>query len=340
MDSSKKQPNWPLLAGARFVLALIVVLSHMRGYPGFKLATFADFIGSLGCVMAFFMISGYSIAHSISQRPEKFLIRRFWRIWPTYLFSFFALTLPAAFLCMNVKTSQAVGNMFLLQGILVPVLESNSAAWSLAIEELLYLLSPIFRRTPTKVLLILIGFSSTLYAFSAPLGITRFAGEIGGRGVVCCAWAWLLGFVYYRHMDKKWALHALVFLPVLLMGASNQLLGELQCAVVLATAQLLIYSPEIKPLSKITADTLSWLGNVSYPLYLCHMPLLFLLHLWKFAKDKPFVYLVVAGALSMLVYHFIDAPNRCRLNNTLPCWLESMVRWFMRKFASIFPASA
>ncbi len=308
----KLNTNWSVLAGLRFTLASIVFFSHMGGYHHFRPCEFADFLGSLGAVMAFFMISGYSIAHSITNRPERFILRRIWRIWPTYLFTFFVLTLPVTFFFVTYTGWQIVGNALLLQGLFIPVLESNSSTWSLAIEELLYYCSPLFQRTHTFVLAGLIAISSLFYFYSDQLGWTRFAGEVAGRGVICCAWAWLLGFVYYRHADNTLAKISLIFIPVMLMGACNQLPGKLQCSVVLGTALLLIYSPSITTLSEKMNRRLNWLGNISYPLYICHAPIWFVLSTIHFLKNSATAFIVVVFGMSIFIYHYIDAPNRGR----------------------------
>ena len=75
-------PNWPLLAGLRFVLALIVAMLHVS----FEVAdgTFVYYrkFGGSAAVAIFLLVSGYCMAHSYGKEPEGFYRRRFWRIWP------------------------------------------------------------------------------------------------------------------------------------------------------------------------------------------------------------------------------------------------------------------
>ncbi len=324
--------NWSLLAAIRFFLAMIVLFSHWGGYTDFSplvhhgksLVNFAHYLGSFAAVIAFFMISGYSIAHSITKKPEKFLLRRIWRIWPTYFFCYFAFVLPLA-IKHNASTGQIIGNAFMMQGYFTTAINANIVSWSLAIEEGLYLLSPIFRRTPNVILLIIIGISGDLYAHSPFLNWTRYAGEAGGHGFICCAWAWLLGFLYYRNFNKSWSKCLLLFLPVLLMGVYNQLPGTIQCALVLGVALALIYSPHIKISSPVVNKFLTWLGNISYQVYICHGSfsacLLMILTYFGYTEDKwnqhPYRVVFLVLIVSAAIYHFIDAPNRKRWTSPL-----------------------
>ena len=147
--------HWAALAGMRFFLSLIVYIGHLGGTIGKTRFTNAwEDLGELAAVLAFFIISGFSIANSIEQRPRGYIVRRVWRIWPTYLFSFFCCTLPAVVLLprftnqypadQTVTWEMVIGNLLMLQGLIVPVLEANAATWTLAIEEWCYLADPCF----------------------------------------------------------------------------------------------------------------------------------------------------------------------------------------------------
>lgn len=159
-DAPPSPTHWAVLAGTRFFLSLIVFFGHAGGFLGKTGFTAAwEDLGELAAVLAFFVISGFSIAHSIEQRPRGYIVRRLWRIWPTYLFSFFCCTLPVVLLTplwtaktaadQTVTNGMILGNLFMLQGLLVPVLEANAATWTLAIEEWCYLAAPL-RPTSTE----------------------------------------------------------------------------------------------------------------------------------------------------------------------------------------------
>src|ERR1700677_387813 len=133
---SPSQDHWAALAATRFLLSLIVLFGHLGGIGvGGEITKGFTNYGELAAVVGFFIISGFSIGNSISQRPKRYIIRRIWRIWPTYLFSFSCCTLPAAWVLarpqfeyyggQQITTVMIVGNLYMLQGLLVQTMETN-----------------------------------------------------------------------------------------------------------------------------------------------------------------------------------------------------------------------
>jgi len=337
--------HWALLAAARIVLSTIVYLGHLGGILGDNKYTRGWWnYGELAAVLGFFIISGFSIGHSIEQRPKRYLLRRLWRIWPTYLFSFFCCTLPAVFLLprytsaypadQQVTNWMIFGNLFMLQGIFMPALEANAATWTLAVEEWFYLAAPIFRRCGSWLLAVIVIISSYCYLHAMSLGWKRFASETGGVSHLCFAWAWLLGFLFYRHRNSIWAKAVLILLPVWLICRANEL-GGVRSAFTLAASTLAIaFGGELMSalsgsLPQCLAEiewrrgrvfALRWdhvrkllvfLGNVSYPLYIVHYPIFLLLcHLTRY--HNPLGYAILVLLLCVAVYYVIDKPNRPR----------------------------
>lgn len=337
--------HWALLAATRFVLSMIVYLGHLGGTIGNNQFTHAWWnYGELAAVVGFFIISGFSIGHSIDQRPKRYLLRRLWRIWPTYLFSFFCCTLPAVFILpkhtsaypadQHVTHWMIFGNLFMLQGIFIPVLEANAAIWTLAIEEWCYLAGPIFRRSGSWLLAAIILVSSYCYAHAAGWGWIRFAGQTGAVSHVSFVWAWLLGFFFYRHRNSIWAHAALVLLPVWLICRANELGGLRSPFTVVASTLVIAFGGKLmlsisgslpQHLAEIEwrrgrifvfrwdhfRELLIFLGNVSYPLYIVHYPVFFLLfYLTKYRSHLGYGVLVML--LCVVVYFAIDKPNRSR----------------------------
>ena len=221
--------HWAMLAGTRFALATIVLLGHLYQCTGDQLAisVLGFNLAMLSAVVAFFVISGFSIAHSISTRPKGFYTRRIWRIWPVYL-ACFAMALYVAYRFAPRPSSgwQVLGNLLLLQGLVTPVLEANAASWTLAIEEWLYVLAPIFRRLPAIALCALAGASAFWYAVAANHGVHRFTIQVHGISFAAFAWPWLFGFVFYFYRDHWAAKLALLILPVFLISWANELGGR------------------------------------------------------------------------------------------------------------------
>lgn len=330
--------HWAVLAASRFFLSMIVYLGHLGGTIGYNKFTKSwwDF-GELAAVVGFFVISGFSIANSIEQRPQRYILRRLWRIWPTYLFSFALCTLPAVYLLpqytheypanQQVTTGMIVGNLFMLQGLLVPTLEANAATWTLAIEEWCYLGAPLFRRCPTWVLSGMILGSAYCYSHASSFGWHRFAGQNHGIGHISFVWAWLLGFVFFRHRRSPWAYVALFLLPVWLLTGANELGGS-RSAFTLVAAMLaigfggkMLRLPEVlvdwkagiavKLRSEHVREFLVFLGNISFPLYIVHYPVFFLLRHTTFNRSYS-AYGFGVLLLCVVVYYLVDKPNRKR----------------------------
>jgi peptidoglycan/LPS O-acetylase OafA/YrhL len=89
--------QWKVLAGLRFFLAWIVVCYHLKNFiPDYGkdfLCTFGKLNG-LTAVLGFLLISGYSIAHSLTKNPEGFYNRRFLRIYPLYFCAVIVSLIP------------------------------------------------------------------------------------------------------------------------------------------------------------------------------------------------------------------------------------------------------
>src|SRR5437764_14595456 len=71
---------WPLLAGLRFFFAAWVLFDHTYNFGPADRAMPIFTQSGLVAVMCFLVISGFSIHHSIVNRPEGYGASRFWRI--------------------------------------------------------------------------------------------------------------------------------------------------------------------------------------------------------------------------------------------------------------------
>ena len=324
------EDQWAILAGTRFVLANIVFFSHIQSAKSQSLE-----MATMAAVLGFFMVSGFSIAHSISSRPKGYIRRRIWRIWPTYLFSFFVLTLPGVWFALAVHGTsyygpipslvyKLAGTLFMLQGLLMPPFGPSGPTWTLAIEEWFYLLAPLFRRLSTLMLCVLIAASARWYLIVAKGGATLFPGQIHGVSHTALAWSWLIGFVFFFRRDKPWARLGILMLPVFLVGLANYIIGGLISFTMVFSSVAIVFSNQIPLRSERLRQVLNYLGNLSYPLYILHAPVMTLLDLGFGSRPKfsALPYTVVCYTISALVYRYIDAPNRVsgqyRIPKSLP----------------------
>jgi peptidoglycan/LPS O-acetylase OafA/YrhL len=315
--------KWEILAGLRFFLALVVVSDHLIDmFPGtggiwkglYKLGGFSAVIG-------FFLVSGYSIAHSITQNQIGFYKRRFLRIYPLYvcaiLFSLFSAHL-AGFKIYELKHDFAfpslntiAGNLFLTQGFLVRYIAPDPALWTLSIEWFYYLLAPIFLRLSHKALIALICFSSTLFMFFPycveyiiPDKSYHYSCFLYGLASVLLMWAWLLGFFYFFNKNRVFAKILVITLGCVLLE-QNQVVGSRWAiSTYILSSLTLIYSSNIQ-IPKIFLGALNSLGELSYPLYLFHVPS-FILVYSMFGVKEPTLLVAFALTVSMIFYYSVD----------------------------------
>jgi peptidoglycan/LPS O-acetylase OafA/YrhL len=232
-------------------------------------------------VIGFLLLSGYSIAASLDREQEGFYRRRFLRIYPLYFFSIlFAVILEAwlgGHIVMGPNTYDslgymtALGNLFFLQTFLVKPVQSNLVVWSLAIEVFYYVLAPLFARLPRQWLLAIIAFSSLCYALPEH-------SDWGLVYLVLCKfkalnylWCWLLGFMLWRDRSPLTIALALVGIPQLILGADTPQVLAVATYILVLT---LIFAAGHISLSKWFKAFANYLGDISYPLYLLHLPTL------------------------------------------------------------------
>lgn len=277
-----KPALWPLLGATRFYLALMVACAHLRSTDFFfarnPLVSAIDFIGGYPAVLAFLVISGFSIAASHTKSPEGFYGRRLLRVWPLYLLSIVAgcATFYGYGGLAGVNgmppTSQIIQNMFFLQGWSTCAIMANLPLWSIAIEVACYALTPIFARLSTPSLLLIAMSSEALY-FAAPY-LTEHPRPplfmVHGQAVAVLMWVWLLGFIAYR--SKRLASAA----------------AKLSCP-------------------KWASVAGQRLGDASYPLYLIHSPLYIAIIRLEWHMSS-LVALVLAIGLAVLLDRYFDKP--------------------------------
>jgi peptidoglycan/LPS O-acetylase OafA/YrhL len=326
-EHEPKSDQWAVLGALRFVLALIVLICHTK--VCLHVPDLDDIIGSFGAVIGFLMVSGYSISASIHRDPDpkRFYVRRVKRIFPLALASLLITLIPLALFGHNqtlpsgqvIKFPTAVGfigNIFQLQGLLVPFNAFDAPLWSLSIECLFYLLAPLFKKSSLQVLFALIVLSCVAWIWHNFVSHTSIVEERHGIGAVCLLWAWLAGFVYQRHKDSPLAIVALIAPGVLLTVPlhTSGLYGGTPVVVVLSALTVLT-ATQIKIPKKLSEIT-SYLGEISYPLYISHWPILLIMNgLFQSGHLRThhvIFALVPCFLVSVVLYHAVDIPIRKR----------------------------
>jgi len=310
MAKKSADSRWSVLALLRFLLAMIVLSTHWvwflpLKYPAIRL----NELGGVEAVLSFLVISGYSIAHSITQKSEGFYKRRILRIYPLYvaavLFSLVPFSTGAQilrderFFVPRPLPAVVLGNIVFLQNTVCRAIESNPLVWTLGIEVLLYALAPWFNRRSSKFLLILAAVSAGMFAAYPYLHWDYYSKLLYGLPFLLMAWAWLCGFVLFRHQGNIALEIGLTILSTGLIVLNHSVDGPLSIVTIAVSTAVIALSPRIR-LPQIGCRLFNFLGDLSYPLYLFHFPV-FLLFYCILLWDSPFVLLIGAILVSTVM---------------------------------------
>jgi peptidoglycan/LPS O-acetylase OafA/YrhL len=317
--------SWKILGGLRFALAMIVLFGHLARFvpdqdPINKGLLLFGGLGAVAAVFCFLVISGFSIAHSITVAPRGYFRRRMIRIYPLYFFSILLALLPFLFTPSPIRTlagvfelpeaGTIVGNLVLLQAFVVHPIESNAPLWTLAVEVCCYLLAPLFVRAPRVVLLAIIAISAMAYAAFPKLNLGFYSSLLFGLPLIFMIWAWLAGFVLYFHRPDRRYWIAILCLGPLLFSTNRAFLTRFSIFTYVASVALILFSDGIR-LPRYVLRLLNYGGELSYPVYIFHVPVLLLCYAVLGVRSS----LVLVGAVllcSAFFYHVVDQPIRRR----------------------------
>ncbi|MDB4926769.1 acyltransferase [Mucilaginibacter sp.] len=297
----------------------IVSIQYLRGLAalGVVFCHYGLFnAGQLG-VFVFFFISGFIIVYSLAKsdyKPRqflKFLLKRSIRIDPAYfgailLTCLFFITLsyipsfrgkPFVFI-----PNQLIAHVFYI----VPFTKYqfyNSVFWTLCVEFQFYLIIGILyfiSNSPLYKIIFLLAFSSTCFIpFSNSYFLVFTYAPIFALGIS------LIDFYQVRRP-------VYIVLPILLIGLVLYKFG-------LTISILLVISSLIVLYFKLVIKQLSFLGDISYSLYLIHPLVLFTIlgilkklhinittnrYLWVFCE------IVIAICVAYLFYILIEKPSQ------------------------------
>jgi len=306
----------------RFVSAAYVALFHFNAPLQFNGGWYAAFCnrGPLG-VPVFFIISGYCIrlAHKHTKTPREFIIRRLFRIFPPYWFSLFVtvlciLTLKIitgynSVVTLPKKLGEILVTPFLYTYPLSNVKIINPVYWTLPYELFFYFI--IFLAIiPAPKWRIIFPLVLTGAAIIIPLqqtGILFFFNELP---------TFMLGYALCILIDEgpQWP-------GVLLFGlsAAGIAIKHPEIGYLLASA-IAIGAIFIDSRKSLGNNVLSRLGDVSYSIYLLHVPVcVYLLgFLYKIQAVRHHIILnimvdiflmAVIIFVSVFAYKYVEAPS-------------------------------
>ncbi len=303
--------KWAVLAATRFVLASVVLIGHLNYLPGRHPWTLIGLILNQGsAVYGFLVISGYSIAASLERSPKGFYARRVRRIWPTYLVTLSIGVAVAATVSHPVQLADQIyirplgwaellASLTMTQSFFGPALSADGQIWTLAVEWWDYMAAPFLRRWPTRIVAALLFISLAVFIVARPP--TNPADSVGGRMFIILAWWWLSGFLYFRHRGAALG-YVFLFAPPLIAAVE----GWIGLAAIVGVVAVALCETAAVP--KRLAAAFNWLGDLSYPLYLVHVPIL--LGCFLAGVFQPAVVGLAALAAAAVILHAVDLPLR------------------------------
>ena len=317
--------QWAILAGLRFGLAFIVMCCHLQGYDSHIAFSVLGNGNGLAAVLGFFVVSGYSIAHSLERDPDprQFYKRRLWRLYPVYLIGLLLAEIPAILFGTVFKgaphpvldaptAAQFVQAALFLQGFTMPgALPGNIVVWSLSIEVGLYLISPLLPKLPVKIFGGLIVASALINAAHHAFFINDYDQDLYGFALLSLAWPFLIGFALCRFRSEINPKRMILIAAVSLVAAYpdfRQNAAQCYGPEVFASALIGVYLCRSCKLPKRISKSLLTLGDLSYCLYLTHFPLLWIMG--GFNCKNGFLLVAANLAAATAVLYYIDYPVR------------------------------
>jgi peptidoglycan/LPS O-acetylase OafA/YrhL len=300
-------------------LAIIpVVVSHYHSdwLPG----------GGIG-VGIFFALSGFLIGTILLEMPQfgiasvgKFLVRRFARIYPAYVLSITLIVL----LSMAVAPARCVNVIEALPGLLT-MLDFPSAwlgygvgvLWTLHIEFAFYISTPLFmlllgrQRGLLWFCIALLVSSGVATAVAVPLhSFAHYGAGLGVGALVALAWkSDRFAHLSTRMVGAILAVAMTGIVLLLFLPPVNRYAWLAECLAASLFASGLIVTFLATP-SLPTFSALTWIGRISYSIYLLHGVILDYapsLGLGPYAHPARFAVIVLV--LSSISYYWVEKPG-------------------------------
>ena len=328
----------PDIDGLRAVAVLLVL--HFHAFPG---AVPGGFIG----VDIFFVISGFLITAIIARElgSKKFSLlgfynRRVRRIFPALIVVLGAVLilgwlwlLPAAYARLSADVVASAGfaaNIaLLLQSGYFDVESAKKPLlhlWSLGIEEQFYLLWPLILMLAARIGLRLVWVAALLGIASFVLNVALIgtdpvatfylpftrAFELLAGAVLACMWE-QLGQTRLAGNWRAGAGFVLIVIAAVVLDPQRAFPGWWAVLPVAGSALVLSAPLAWGNRHLLASRPLVWIGQISYPLYLWHWPLLVFFAAIKFRPMTPLeaeLVLFLSVGLAWATYRFIERPFR------------------------------
>lgn len=333
MTSPDRSMRFDALDGLRGVAALAVVAFHRRW-----LAPDGHFLDhAYLAVDFFFALSGFVLAHAYSKRIGvkigflSFLKLRILRLYPLY---FLGVTLGITVWLQTTQASEMVFPvvsilLFLPSIVALPAKPDsafaiNEPAWSLSFEMLANFVFYFVGRRPIAMSAICVFSLLWLIASGKPLGGNSYANLIDGLPRV--ALSFFGGCLLYAVLERFEPIFSRVrfggWLGFLVLGfcliaafsrekiQADGLLYDL--GMITIVFPIIITLGALCKVEGNVAATTSLLGELSYPVYILHFPLLFALEKVGLPQNYMFIAgsLPIVAAIAFISWKIYDLPLR------------------------------
>ena len=315
MNSSPTRDQWALLAFLRFFLAATVFYGHYSLLVKIDpLDIFGDsYLNPGSCVLGFFILSGFSIAASVEREASGFYRRRILRIWPLYIavivFGLIIMLwvpvkfrLPIGGLMRQPSTLQIVASVLMLQNIIAFPIPIVAPIWSLSAEWWHYMAAPVINKLSKTILVQWIILSLIAFFYMATPVHRGIEALNYGWAIIVSSWLWITGFLYYKLRGTAKGFFILAA-PAMLALPTRHFVGE----PLMITIMVLVASSEVR-LSSRYINIFNFLGDLSYPLYLFHIPCIVLALVLGMTNTGGI--LAATLLVSMLALLLVDYPCR------------------------------
>lgn len=326
--------------GLRAIAVLLVIFNHI-GLSFFS----GGYIG----VDVFFVISGYLITLILTHdiQSKRFSIARFYkkrvvRLAPAYftvlsivsiiawqvmlpgeLTQYFDSVIYATLLMANIYMRNEVGDYFSQSAESIPLLH----LWSLGVEEQFYIFWPLLlwmfvAKVPRKYMWAVITTLIVTLLIYAQYELTKSADKAYYSMLVRAfelLIGALIGFLPQLKLPKKiaqglvWASLSVLFAAATYFNKQTPFPGAMALIPCLTTA-LIIYLGQCSPSNNVLLSNRfsSWIGKISYPLYLWHWPIivLFGIYMRPLNAENQAVIVLLSIILAFLTYKLVEKPAK------------------------------
>lgn len=296
-----ERARWTWLAILRFVLSVVVVVFHYDQKTG-ATGWWRQLDGRVA-VLAFLIISGYSMAASLARGTQGFYRRRLLRVYPHLITSVLLtqiLTSLSAAPVAHGGWGVALATIVFTPGLVCMVPTLNIPLWFMGVELVFYVLAPFLPGRSTRTICALAFLS--IAAYWSPL----VKNWLYGAPPLCYLWPCLLGFLLGARYSR--ALAAVAFATAGLISFHPVVTYAPWAVLMYVASVFLLVAGRLPVPGERWERAFNYLGALSFPLYLVHYPIMMFtmdtVKIWNFSAV-----LGIVTFATLVFHHVVDQPS-------------------------------